>query len=152
LTSTSYPYKENGLLPDGSKVPNIPLLNLLIIRRDLKKAFVGESIVDTGFDGGIYANLGLADFLEGLMPTRTAALQAGGHSITCEVFDVEASVAGENSKPIVSLGRIETYCPVNAEDLSEDVIIGRAIINRLTLQLNGKVLKLINLLKDKETS
>jgi predicted aspartyl protease len=139
LTSTAYRYKEDGILPDGSKIPDIPTLNLLIIRRDLKKGISGEAIVDTGFDAAIYANLNLVDFLEGLTPTNTAILQAAGHDLTCEVFEVECHLADAMAKPVLPLGKVEVYCPVDPNDLSEDVIIGRAILNRLTLELNGSM-------------
>lgn len=142
LTSTTYPYKEDGILPDGSKVPDIPFLNLLIVRRDLRKGLIGESVVDTGFDAGIYANLNLVEFLEGLRPIRTAPLQAAGHRVTCEIFDVECHIIDQHSKPLLRLGRIEAYCPVDPIDLSEDVIVGRAMLNRLRLELNGKTTRL----------
>jgi hypothetical protein len=45
-------------------------------------------------------------------------------------------------KPVLPLGVVDAYCPVDPIDLSEDVIIGRAILNRLRLQLNGQVAKL----------
>jgi len=143
LTSTSFAYKQDGILPDGSKVPDIPFLSLLIIRRDLKKALIAESIIDTGFDAAIYANLTLAEFLEGSRPIRTAALQAAGHSVECEVFTAECDVTDPRSKPVLSLGEVEVYCPVDPDDLSEDVIVGRAILNRLTLHLNGKLTKIL---------
>ena len=141
MTSTNFAYKEDGILPDGSKVPDIPFINLLIVRRDLKKGLVGESIIDTGFDAAIYANLKLVEFLEGLRPTRTGELQAAAHSIGCEVFTVECHVVDTHSKPVLTLGRVEVYCPVDPDDLSEDVIVGRVILNRLTLHLNGKLTK-----------
>ena len=143
MTSTNFAYKEDGILPDGSKVPDIPFINLLIVRRDLKKGLVGESIIDTGFDAAIYANLKLAEFLEGVRPTRTGELQAAGHSIGCEVFTVECHVVDAHSKPILTLGRVEVYCPVDPGDLSEDVIVGRVILNRLTLHLNGKLTRVL---------
>ena len=65
MNSMNYPYREDGILPDGSRVPDIPILTLLIVRRDLGKGLVVESIVDTGFDAGIYANLNLVEFLVG---------------------------------------------------------------------------------------
>jgi predicted aspartyl protease len=139
LTSIAYKYKEDGILPDGSKVPDISIVNLLIIRRDLRKGIIGESIVDTGFDASIYANLNLVEFLEGSAPKRTASLQAAGHTVTCEVFDVECHITDHNSKPLVPLGKVEAYCPVDPIDLSEDVIIGRTILNRITFELNGRV-------------
>ncbi len=142
MTSTSYPYKEDGVLADGSKVPDIPVINLLFVRRDVRTGIVGESIVDTGFDAAVYANLKLVEFLEGSRPARTAPLQAAGHSVACEVFDVECHIANEYSKPVISLGRVEAYCPVDPIELSEDVIVGRAILNRFRLDLKGKLSKL----------
>jgi predicted aspartyl protease len=143
LTSTNFAYKEDGILPDGSKVPDIPFINLLIVRRDLKKGLVGEPIIDTGFDAAIYANLKLVEFLEGLRPARTSELQAAGHSIECEVFTIECHVMDAHSKTVLTLGRVEVYCPIDPDDLSEDVIVGRAILNRLTLRLNGKETKVL---------
>jgi predicted aspartyl protease len=142
LSSTNYPYKEDGILPDGSRVPDIPVLTLLIVRRDLRKGLVGESIVDTGFDAAIYANLSLVEFLEGASPTKTTSLQAAGHSVSCEIFEVECHIVDQTSKPILPLGKVGIFCPVNPSDLSEDVIVGRAILNRLRLELDGKLAKL----------
>jgi hypothetical protein len=96
----------------------------------------------TGFDAGIYANLNLVEFLEGARPVRTASLQAAGHSVRCEIFDVECHIADRDSKPVLPLGRVEVYCPVDPIDLSEDVIVGRAILNRVGLELNGKLTRL----------
>jgi len=126
------------LLPDGSKVPDIPIMNLLIIRRDLKRGLLGESIVDTGFDAGIYANINLAEFLQGAKPKRTGSLQAAGREVTCEVFDVECHIVDRHSDPIFPLGKVDAYCPIDPVDLSEDVITGRAILNRVRLELDGK--------------
>jgi hypothetical protein len=123
LSSTSYPYREDGILPDGSRVPDIPILTLLIVRRDLRKGLIGESIVDTGFDAGIYANLNLVEFLEGASPRRMTSLQAAGHSVSCEIFDVECHIVDQSSKPVLPLGRVEVFCPVDPIDLSEDVIV-----------------------------
>ena len=142
MSSTNYPYKEDGILPDGSRVPDIPILTLLIVRRDLRKGLIGESIVDTGFDAGIYANLNLVEFLEGASPRRTTSLRAVGHSVSCEIFDVECHIVDQSSKPVLPLGRVEVFCPVDPIDLSEDVVVGRAILNRLKLELNGKLAKL----------
>jgi len=142
LNSTSYRYKEDGILPDGSKVPDVPIMNLLILRRDLKRGLLGESIVDTGFDAGIYANLNLAEFLEGARPIRTSSLQAAGRTVICEVFGVECHIVDPNSKPILPLGKVDAYCPVDPVDLSDDVIVGRAILNRVRLELDGRIAKL----------
>jgi len=142
LTSIEYQYKEDGLLPDGSKVADIPIINLLIVRRDIRKGIIGESIVDTGFDAAIYANLELVEFLEGSTPTRTTSLHTAGHTVTCEIFPVECHLVNQDSKPVFSFGGVEAYCPVEPIDLSEDVIVGRAILNQLKLELDGKLIKL----------
>lgn len=142
MTSTNYRYKENGILPDGSRVPDIPVMNLLIVRRDLRKGLLGEAIVDTGFDAGIYANLILVEFLEGSKPARTTPLQAAGHTVSCEVFDVECHIIDQSSEPVLRLGRVEVYCPVDPIDLSEDAIVGRAILNRIRVELDGRLTKL----------
>jgi predicted aspartyl protease len=142
LSLTNYAYKEHGILPDGSRVPDIPILTLLMVRRDIRKGLVGESIVDTGFDAGIYANLNLVEFLEGASPSKTTSLQAAGHSVSCEIFEVECHIVDQSSKPILSLGKVGVFCPVDPTDLSDDVIVGRAILNRLRLVLDGKLAKL----------
>ena len=142
MSSTNYPYKEDGILPDGSRVPDIPILTLLIVRRDLRKGLLGESIVDTGFDAAIYANLNLVEFLEGASPSKTTSLRAAGHSVSCEIFEVECHIVDQSSKPIHPLGKVGVFCPVNPSDLSEDVIVGRAVLNRLRLEFDGKLTKL----------
>ena len=142
MNSTNYPYRDDGVLPDGSRVPDIPILTLLIVRRDLRKGLIGEAIVDTGFDAGIYANLNLAEFLEGASPRTTTSLRAAGHTVSCEIFDVECHIVDQYSMPVLSLGRVAVFCPVDPIDLTEDVIMGRAILNRLKLELNGKLAKL----------
>jgi len=145
LSSTNYPYREDGILPDGSRVPDIPTVTLLIVRRDLRRGLVGESIVDTGFDAGIYANLRLVEFLEGARPSRMTSLQAAGHTVSCEIFDVECHIVGQDSKPVLPLGEVEVFCPVDPIDLSEDVVVGRAILNRLRLEMDGRLTRLFAL-------
>jgi len=142
-SSMSYRYKEDGILPDGSRLADIPIMNLTLVRRDVKKALAGEAIVDTGFDESLYASIQLVEFLEGLRPIKTATLQAPGHEIPCEVFKVECYLADDDLTPILDLQEVEVYTPINVEDLSEDVIIGRVILNRLKLQLTGKFLQVL---------
>jgi predicted aspartyl protease len=120
-------------------------MNLTLVRRDLKKALAGDAIVDTGFDGSLYANIQLVEFLEGLRPIKTATLQALGHEVLCEVFKVECHLADDDLRPTLNLQEVEVYAPINVGDLSEDVIIGRAILNRLKLQLNGNFLQVLKL-------
>jgi len=138
-----YRYKEDGILPDGSRLVDIPIMNLILVRRDVKKALAGEAIVDTGFDESLYANIQLVEFLEGLRPIKTATLQTLGHEVSCEVFKVECYLSDDNLRPTLDLQEVEVYAPINVEDLSEDVIIGRTILNRLKLRLTGKFLQVL---------
>lgn len=144
LNSIEYPYRPDGILPDGSKVPDIPALNLLLVRRDLGKALSGDSIIDTGFDGAIYANHDVVGFLEGLQPAKEAYLWAASHKVRCEVFDIECYVVDLEFRPVVPLGKVEVHVPVTPEDISEDVILGRIVLNRLRLELDGKHVRFIH--------
>lgn len=141
--SAAYPYKKDGLLADGTRIPDIPVVSLLLVRRDLQRGLAGESIVDTGFDGTLYANLDLVEFLEGLRPKRTISYRAARHEIRCEVFEVECYLTDQMSRPILPLGAVEVSAPLHPDDLSEDVILGRVVMNRLRLELDGRYLKLL---------
>lgn len=96
--------------------------------------------MDTGFDAAIYANIDLLEFLEGATPVGTARLRPAGRSVTCELFDVECHITDRYSTPILKLGSVEACCPTDPIDLSEDVIVGRTILNRL--ELDGRLTKL----------
>lgn len=135
--STRYQYKDDGILPDGSKIPDIPLINLLFVRRDRRRALTASAIVDTGFDASIYSNIELAELLEGLHPTTTRSLETPGHKIECEVFTIEGHISDEKHEPRIKLGDVEIYVPTDPADLTPDILIGRQILNRMTINLNG---------------
>lgn len=139
--SINYRYRPDGLLPDATKLPDIPLLNLVFVRRDRRQALLASAVVDTGFDGPVYANLELAEFLEALVPLTRAALDTAGHRIDCEVFKVECHLADTERRPKMAFGQVDVYVPVQPADLTPDVLVGRTILNRLTLQLDGSSLQ-----------
>ncbi|MBS7644223.1 hypothetical protein KEJ26_06595 [Candidatus Bathyarchaeota archaeon] len=143
LNSIRYRYKEDGILPDGSRLADIPIMKLMLVRRDIGKAIVGEAIADTGFDESLYANIQLVEFLEGLRSIRTATLRALGHEVACEVFKAQCHLVDDNLRPVLNLQEVEVYVPINVEDLLEDVIVGRSILNQLKLQLNGEFLQVL---------
>lgn len=138
-----YRYEKDSILPDGSKLSGIPVLNLLLVRKELRRALAGKAMVDTGFDESLYANAELIEFLEGSKVLKTATLQSVGHDIECEVFGLECHLADENFRPAYKVGEVSVYAPVNVGDLSEDVIVGRTIINLLKLQLDGYFLEVL---------
>jgi predicted aspartyl protease len=103
----------------------------------LWKGVRGPALVDTGFDGGIYANLTVASFLEGNKPVAEEVVEASGHSIRCELFKVSCRlVDGKGSG--VEIGEVEVHVPTEPMDLSGDVLVGRMLLNRLQVSLNGK--------------
>jgi len=89
---------------------------------------------------GVYANLTVATFLEGSKPVAEEIVEASGHSIRCELYDVSCRLVGRTSGG-VEVGEIEVHVPTEPMDLSGDVLVGRTLLNRLQMSLNGKRLR-----------
>lgn len=64
MTHLEYDYVEDGISRSVRRIPDVPVLEILLYDRR-KKGVGGLAMVDTGFDGGIYANLVAAPFLKG---------------------------------------------------------------------------------------
>ena len=108
-------------------------------RKDAGKRATGTAIVDTGFDGGIYPNLMLLTFFEGLKPVRVEKLSSAfNEAIECEVYNVEASIISEDKNLEIDIGEVNVYIPVEPDYIGEEVLIGREIINKLDILLDGK--------------
>jgi len=133
----SFNYREGGTLPDGLKIPNIPTMTLLLVRTDIEKAALADGLVDTGFDGAIYSNLELANFLSGMRPTSTTEMESPGHLIEGEVFEVPTILVTDKAVRRVDLGNSEIFVPLNPSDLTEDIVIGRKILNKFRIMLDG---------------
>ena len=133
-----YEYEEGGILPDGSKVPKIPILKMMLVRRGINKFIAGDALVDTGFDYSFYSNLEVSNFLEGLKPIDVVRLKSVKEQIECEIYEIEAFLTSEDFKPTKKLGKIKVYVPTDPESLSDAALVGREILNSLTLKLNGK--------------
>jgi len=140
LTYLEYDYAEDGISRSGRRIPDVPVLEILLYDQRRKKGVRGPAIVDTGFDGGIYANLTVASFLEGSKPVAEEVVEAPGHSIRCELFKMSCRlVNGKGSG--VEIGEIEVHVPTEPMDLSGDVLVGRMLLNRLQMSLDGKRLR-----------
>jgi hypothetical protein len=139
-----YPYSTNGLSTKGGQIPDVPVVHLSIKREDKNYSVAGQALVDTGFDGGLYPNLMIIEYLEGLKPTKIEELDSVRGPITCEVFRVVASFVepetGETMKPI---GEIDIYVPTSPEALSDEVILGREVLNTFNINLDGKRISII---------
>jgi len=137
-TWTSYKYREDGILPDGKKLPNIPIFNLVFIRNDVKKALIATAFIDTGFDETVYANDDMLNFLEGLEPEAKESLKGVEKEVECEVYKIKTNLITEGLKLIKGLGRVKVFVPEDPANLSDDIVIGREILNLLTLRLDGR--------------
>jgi len=137
----SYPFVEDGYDRRGSKLPDVPILWVEL--ENSSGRFRGPCLVDTGFDGAIYANDELALLLEGSSPIRTDYLYTvGEHEIECEVFALNGYlITPETARRVTDLDRIDILIPTRAQELSREVIAGRRILNTLVIKLNGKNLE-----------
>ena len=97
------------------------------------------AIVDTGFDGGIYPNIKVIKILEGLKPLKVKRIESPLYEpIECEIYNVEAALLDRGSGRQIPLGTVNLYVPTEPEYLSNEVLIGREILNKLELRLNGR--------------
>ena len=138
----AYKYAEDGIDRSGKRIPDIPIARVILYRKEENSKMVGPCVVDTGFDGGIYANAELALNFEGIASEgREWFYGAGDRDIECDVYNAECLLLGEEGET-VSLGRVMVYISIRIEDLPEETIMGREILNRLAISLDGKNLKM----------
>ena len=136
-----YKYVEDGVDRTGKKIPDLPVAWIILYRKKENRKMLGPCIIDTGFDGGIYANAQLSLNFEGIPPEGTEWFYgAGDHEIECDIYSAECLLlSGEKTVP---LGTVTIYIPVRLEDLPEETIMGREVLNSLLLTLDGKNLKI----------
>lgn len=102
---------------------------------------MASSVVDTGFDASIYSNMVLAELLEGMQPVRIRELEAPGHKIRSELFEVECRLCDSDWKPAANLGKVDVFVPVEPEDITPDILVGREVLNGMDLRLDGHYLR-----------
>jgi hypothetical protein len=122
----SYYFAEDGYTELGEKIPDIPIVHLII--KVGRKRARGPAIVDTGFDGGIYPNMEIVKMFEGLKPVTKVFLENPLYGLSeFEVYTAEAFLyQGGN---LTSLGDVKVYIPTEPELLTGEVLIGREILN-----------------------
>lgn len=131
-----YAYEANGFSATGRRVPDVPIVIVKLARLDKSIVARGPAVVDTGFDGGIYPNVKIALFLEGLKPSLSEYLDHPYLGrVSCEVYEVQGSLA--HSKAELPLGNVYVYTPTEPQYLTEEVLVGREILNKLKIALNG---------------
>ena len=140
----AYKYQSDGYDRSGSKIPDFPILPLALEKAKGKK-ISGPAIIDTGFDGALFANDVLTLFLEDV-PKEDEKIVGGfgAEEFMCELFRVKAQIIDTNRKIIKSLGEIVVYVPTDLNYLSDYVIIGRELLNEIHFCLNGSETILIS--------
>lgn len=136
LKSISYSYLEDGYSFSGKKLPDQPIIKLLLRRKDRRLQARGYALVDTGFDGGIYPSIDLLIILEGMKPKLKEGLFHPLYGkIECEVYELEAFLT--NSERLIRLGTVMVYTPTETEYVGEETLLGREILNKSKITLDG---------------
>lgn len=131
-------YKIDGFDKSGIKIPDFPILYLLLEKPNGEKIF-GPAIIDTGFDASLFANDTLVYFLSDVLKDEEQIIGGFGmEEFNCEIFKIKANLVNINKKVIISLGEISVLVPTDLKYLSDYVIIGRKILNTINFCLDGK--------------
>lgn len=132
-----YIYELDGLDEEGIKIPDIPVI-YLVLQTNRGRAR-GPAVLDTGFDGGIYPNIQVVRILEGMKPLALKRLEHPLYGyVECEVYMAKAFLSTPNFTETVSLGDVKIYVPTEPEYLSDEVLIGREILNSFKIELDGR--------------
>ena len=135
--SFRYLYAVDGLDEEGERLPDVPVVYLVL--ETARARARGPAVLDTGFDGGLYPNVEVVRILRGLKPVALKRLEHPLYGfVQCEVYEVRASIASPDFSQITPLGEIRVYTPTEPEFLSEEVLLGREVLNRLKIMLDGR--------------
>ncbi len=143
----SYRYVENGASFKGPKIPDVPVIYLSIKRDEKPYELAGQAIVDTGFDGGLFPNEKIIRYFEGIEPDGQDEIEVLGQVAPVELYMVEAWLVKEaNGRPtkekVLRLQPARVFIPTRPEFISEEVLIGREILNNIVFCLDGKFSKI----------
>ncbi len=94
-------------------------------------------MIDTGFDGGVYPSLDAVKLLDGLRPKLMEPLFHPLYGkIDSEVYELDAYLVTEGDR-MIGLGAVYVYTPTDPEYLSDESLIGREILNKRRILLDG---------------
>lgn len=132
----------DGLDEDGENIPDIPIV-YLSLESEIGRAR-GPAIIDTGFDGGIYPNAQILKILRDQKPVKIKHIESPVYGrVSCEVFEVKASVLERKTGQLASVGKVYVYVPTEPEYISDEVLVGREILNNHILKLDGGWIEII---------
>lgn len=63
-------------------------------------------------------------------------------TVECEVYSVKGALIPFSGGAEINLGEVNAYIPIEFEYIGEEVLIGREIMNKLKMYLNGVYTKL----------
>jgi len=137
LRKFRYAYEPDGLDEEGIKIPDIPVIYLVL--QTSRGRARGPAVLDTGFDGGIYPNIQVVRILEGIEPLTLKRLEHPIYGyVECEVYKAKAFLSTPNFSETTSIGEVKIYVPTEPEYLSDEVLVGREILNNLKIELDGR--------------
>ncbi len=137
LKSIKIAYAPDGYSATARKLPDIPMARLLLKRMDRRLQARGPAVIDTGFDGGVYPSLEAVRLLEGLRPKFVEPLFHPLYGkIESEAYELDAYLL-LNGNEVITLGAVYVYTPTEPEYLSDESLIGREIINKHRILLDG---------------
>jgi len=132
-----YAYKTDGLDEEGERFPDLPVV-YLVLETERGRAR-GPAVLDTGFDGGLYPNIEVVRILRGMRPAAVKRLEHPLYGfVECEVYRVRASITSQDFTSVAPLGVVKVYTPTEPEFLSEEVLVGREVLNKLRVKLDGQ--------------
>ncbi len=128
-------YAPDGLTSTGRRLPDLPIVSLLLRRTDRHLQASGLAVIDTGFDGGVYPSAEVVRLLEGMRAKFVEPLFHPLYGrIESEVFELDAYLVGEET---MSLGPVYVYTPTEPEFLNDESLVGREILNKHRIVLDG---------------
>lgn len=132
-----YIYEPDGLDEEGLKIPDVPVIYLIL--ETSKGRARGPAVIDTGFDGGIYPNIQVVHILEGIKPLALKRLEHPIYGyVECEVYKAKAFLAAQNFVEATLIGKVKIYVPTEPEYLTNEVLVGREVLNKLEIKLDGQ--------------
>jgi hypothetical protein len=125
---------------EGEGVPDIPII--YVVLEIGNKRVGGPAILDTGFDGGVYPNQILSRFLASTTPKKKEILEDTSGEIECNIIELGAEIFHPESDFRKGIGRVKIYLPIKDENLTQDVVVGREILNKLDIRLDGTTVRI----------
>lgn len=137
MRSFKYRYDLDGLDEDGERIPDIPVIYIAL--ETVKGRAKGPAIVDTGFDGGVYPNTEILRILRDIPPLKVKRVEHHLYGyIKCEIYRVKAYIGDPVFRNMAELGFVNVYTPMEPEHISDEVLLGREVLNSLKLSLDGE--------------